>query len=74
MVKKIREEMNLPIGIMVDTKGPEIRLGKFKEEIELKDGDIFTLTVKDIIGGDKERASVSYKGLAKDVEKEIEYY
>jgi len=68
MVKKIREEMNLPIGIMVDTKGPEIRLGKFKEEIELKDGDIFTLTVKDIIG-DKERASVSYKGLAKDVEK-----
>lgn len=65
-IKKLREEMELPIGIMLDTKGPEIRLGTFKEEVELKDGDRFTLTTKDIIG-DKEKVSVSYEALAKDV-------
>ena len=68
MVKKVREEMGLPIGIMLDTKGPEIRLGKFKEDIELKDGDIFTLTTKDIMG-DKTKVSVSYEGLPHDVKK-----
>ncbi len=60
--------MGLPIGIMLDTKGPEIRLGKFKEDIELKDGDIFTLTTKDIMG-DKTKVSVSYEGLPHDVKK-----
>ena len=68
MVKKVREEMGLPIGIMLDTKGPEIRLGKFKEDVELKDGAMFTLTTKDIIG-DKTIVSVSYEGLPKDVKK-----
>ncbi len=68
MVKKIREEMNLPIGIMLDTKGPEIRLGKFKEDVELEDGDKFTLTTRDIIG-DKTNVSISYDGLPKDVKK-----
>ncbi len=65
--------MGLPIGIMLDTKGPEIRLGKFKEDIELKDGDIFTLTTKDIMG-DKTKVSVSYEGLPPWCKKkEIEY-
>ena len=68
MVKSLRKEMDLPIAIMLDTKGPEIRLGNFKENIELKDGDIFTLTTKDIIGDDK-KASVSYEELPKDVKK-----
>ena len=68
MVKRLREEMKLPIAIMLDTKGPEIRLGNFKEEIELKDGDIFTLTTREIIG-DNKIVSVSYKGLVKDVKK-----
>lgn len=66
-IKRIREEMNLPIGIMLDTKGPEIRLGDFKDgHIELKQNNIFTLTTRDIIG-DKEIVSISYKDLPQDV-------
>ena len=54
---------------MLDTKGPEIRLGNFNQEaIELKDGDSFTLTTRDILG-DESIVSVSYEGLAKDVNK-----
>ncbi|CCQ97973.1 pyruvate kinase [[Clostridium] ultunense Esp] len=68
-IKKLREELKLPIGIMLDTKGPEIRLGSFDQEaIELKDGDSFTLTTRDILG-DESIVSVSYEGLAKDVNK-----
>ncbi|QQY79091.1 pyruvate kinase [Keratinibaculum paraultunense] len=67
IIKNIREELDLPIGIMLDTKGPEIRIGTFNvEEIELNDGDIFTLTTDDIIG-DKTKVHVSYEGLPKDV-------
>ena len=44
-IKKVRDELGLPIAIMLDTKGPEIRLGDFKEgTIDLKEGNIFTLT------------------------------
>ncbi len=68
-IKKVRKELDLPIGIMLDTKGPEIRLGDFKEgTIELKQEDIFTLTTRDIIG-DKSIVSISYKGLPGDIEK-----
>jgi len=67
-IKKVREKLNLPIGIMLDTKGPEIRLGNFKEEpVELSQGDIFTLTTRDVLG-DKSIVNVSYEGLANDVE------
>lgn len=68
LIKKIRKKLNIPLAIMLDTKGPEYRIGTFKngEEI-LKDGDTFTFTIDDI-EGDKERVSVSYKGLPHDLE------
>lgn len=67
-IKRIREDMNLPIAIMLDTKGPEIRLGDFEnDQIELNQGDTFTLTTRDIMGNE-EIVSVSYKNLPQDVE------
>ena len=68
MVKKLREEMGLPIALLLDTKGPEIRTRTFKNgKIELKKGQKFTLTSKDIEGND-EISSITYPGLFRDVE------
>ena len=67
LVKKLREELNMPTAILLDTKGPEIGTGKFDvPEVFLEEGQTFTITMKDVIG-DKERCTVSYKGLANDV-------
>lgn len=62
-IKKVREELSLPIAIMLDTKGPEYRIGQFEGgKIELKAGDPFVFTVEDVMG-DAHRVSVSYKNL-----------
>ena len=66
-IKKIRKELDLPIGIMLDTKGPEIRLGDVEGEIFLEVGENFTLTSREIVG-DKNIATISYKELYNDVE------
>lgn len=69
MIKKLREELELPIAIMLDTKGPEYRIKSFKNgKVTLCDGDKFTFTVNDI-EGDETAVSVNYKGLAKDLNK-----
>lgn len=68
-IKKVREELGLPIAIMLDTKGPEIRLGNFKDgTIELEQGSTFTLTNRDILG-DETIVNMSYEGLPNDVNK-----
>ena len=68
MIKSVREELNIPIAIMLDTKGPEYRIGEFKNgKITVKEGGMFTFTTDDIIG-DEHQVSVSYKGLRKDIE------
>ena len=69
LVKEVREELGLPIAIMLDTKGPEYRIKTFKNgRITLKEGDTFTFTA-DEIEGDETRVSVNYKGLPHDLEK-----
>lgn len=66
-IKKIREELNLPIAIMLDTKGPEYRIGTFEnKKIVLKEGDEFTFTTEQI-EGDETRVSVSYENLANEL-------
>lgn len=53
-VKKLREKLNEPIAIMLDTKGPEFRIGKFENgKIKIKPNDIFVFTSKDILGNNK---------------------
>jgi pyruvate kinase len=55
------------VAIMADLSGPKMRIGKLKEEpVELKAGDVFTLTTKEILG-DVTRASVSSSRLPKAV-------
>lgn len=67
LVRKVAEEVGKNVAIMLDTKGPEIRLGVFKEEpIFLRAGDEFTLTTEDI-EGDNSIVSVTYKELPQDV-------
>jgi len=67
-VKKVREEMGLPIAIMLDTKGPEIRLGDFKDGVvEIQQGQEFSLTTRDILG-DETIISVTYKDMPRDVQ------
>lgn len=67
-VKKFREELGLPIAAMLDTKGPEVRVRDFEDgKIMLENGNKFTLTTRELMGN-SEIASVTYKGLPKDVE------
>ena len=68
MIKAVREELNLPIAIMLDTKGPEYRIKTFHEgKVTLKDGAEFTFTTRDVVG-DESIVSVSYQGLAEDLD------
>ena len=67
---RIREERDLPIPMILDMQGPEIRTGMLvtgkNEKIPLEDGQKFVLVNEDIVG-DKDRVSVTYKDLYKDV-------
>ena len=67
MLKKVRMDLKLPVAVLLDTKGPEIRLGDFEQkQIVLKQGQMFTLTTNEILGN-KESAYITYSGLPYDV-------
>ncbi len=67
LIKKVRKELNLPIAILLDTKGPEYRIKTFEnDKVTIKEGQTFTFTTKDVVGNE-DRVSVSYEGLAKDM-------
>ena len=67
LVKTVREKLDLPIAILLDTKGPEYRIKTFENgKIELKEGDTFSFTTDDVVG-DNEKVSVTYKGLCEDM-------
>ncbi len=67
LIKKVRNDLKLPIAIMLDTKGPEYRIKTFEnQKITLNDGDKFTFTTEDIIG-DEARVAVSYKNLPEEL-------
>ena len=70
MVKNLREELNIPVALLLDTKGPEIRTKLLKDhkKITLEAGSEFTLTTGDI-EGDETRVAITYENLYKDVKK-----
>ena len=67
---RLREQLDLPIALLLDTQGPEIRTGMLvtgkNEKIQLEDGQKFTFVNEDILG-DKDKVSISYKELYKAV-------
>ena len=69
MIKSVREEVGRPIAILLDTKGPEIRTGLLKggNKVVLEEGQKFILTTEEI-EGTSEKVSITYDGLAEDVE------
>ena len=68
MIKAVREALNLPVAIMLDTKGPEYRIKTFRGgRVTLRDGAAFTFTTQEV-EGDEHRVSVNYQGLAEDLE------
>lgn len=68
VIERLREELDLPVATLLDTKGPEIRLGRFEndEPVEILDGDIYTLTTEDCLCSNKV-GSISFKKLPRDV-------
>ncbi len=67
-VKMLREEIDLPIATLLDTKGPEIRLRELKNgKAMLNAGQKFILTTEEILG-DENKVSITYKDLVKDVQ------
>lgn len=70
LVRKIAKEKNTRIGILQDLSGPKIRVGDFKDgKIELKAGQTFTLTTKNILG-DEKQAFINYPRLPKEIKKD----
>lgn len=66
-IKRLREKAGIPVAILLDTKGPEIRLGNFKDGFaELMSGQLFTLKAHEIEGNAAE-ASITYADLYKDI-------
>ncbi len=66
-VKQVREEKQIPLPILLDTKGPEFRIKTFKEgKITLKTGDLFTFTTEEV-EGDSTRVSVSFKEICNEM-------
>ena len=67
---KLRKELDIPVALLLDMQGPEIRTGMLvcgkSEKIQLEDGQKFTFVNEDIIG-DKDKVSITYKELYKDV-------
>ena len=67
MFKKVRDELGFPVALLLDTKGPEVRIKTFKNsKVVLEEGQKFTFTTDDI-EGDETKVSVTYKKLPFDL-------
>ena len=69
MIREVSKQLNKNVGFLFDTRGPEVRTGNLIEEpVNLNDGQEFVLTTE-IVEGNKDKVSVTYPGLHKDLKK-----
>ena len=67
MFRRVRDSLGVPAAVMLDTKGPEVRVGDFENgSVELNKGDEFILTSRSVLGNQKE-VSVTYSGLPRQL-------
>lgn len=68
-IEEFREELKIPVATLMDTRGPEVRIGDFKDnqKVQLKAGQLFSLTTKDVVG-DNTQVSITYPSLIYDVD------
>ena len=67
-VKKVRRSLGMPIPIMIDTKGPEVRICTFENgSVEIVEGQNFDFVCEDVVG-DNTKVGVTYKDLYKDID------
>ena len=69
LIRSLNKELDTNVAIMADLQGPKIRIGQMQDGVIFKRGDIFSLITSKEIVGNKEKASLSYDGFAKDVRK-----
>ncbi len=70
LIKKLRAKLNKPVAIMLDIKGPKIRTGNFEgDKVLIEKGNNFTFVCDEELLGTKDKCSISYKQLYKDVKK-----
>ena len=68
-LNKIQSDLFGPIGILVDTQGPEIRTGINHSDIDLQTGDVVNLTIRDDVDVETSSIKINYKGLIRSVDK-----
>ena len=67
-VRRMRKKCNKPVALLLDTKGPEVRICTFKDgKINLKSGQKFDLICDSTIEGDATKVGVTYERLCNDV-------
>ncbi len=64
--RKVRDSLKIPAAVLLDTKGPEIRIGQVKDGTVLEDGQVFVFTTE-AVEGNSERVSISYKDLPRQL-------
>ncbi len=69
LFRKVRDRLKLPAAVLLDTKGPEIRIGEFANKtVELVHGQSFTFTTEPVVG-DENRVSITYSKLPQELKK-----